>query len=162
MREPDLKHPRAPIAAWRCKVPPTRPDHMAHLAGWLVRGPFHPSWNHWCITLVHLRDISGVPPAKKRHESFTHEILFASLDPREPTPDPDVGGFVFLEPLDVVEQFGGLADAQAIQLLDMSVRLIVDGRASPDSDWRRFWKQCIANTVEHILTGGHHSKPGHA
>lgn len=83
--------------------------------------------------------------------------MILAFDPETP-PDPDNrggDGAKILTPLDLVHQFNGVTDEQAERLCEGAVRLIVDGRMSPDQDYRSLWKEIIRNTVEHTVLGGH-------
>lgn len=153
MREPDLKGHGT--AAWRVDISkPADPAQTATLASWLVTGPFHPLWNYWSISVIHLRDIPGVKPANKQYPEAEYEFMIVSLNPdRAPHPDRPNETFHHLTPIDVAEHFHGLTDDQAKELCELAVRSIVGGLASPDQDWRAWWKKCIKNTVEHIRTG---------
>lgn len=153
MREPDLKN--LVNAAWRVDISkPERTEQIATIASWLVTGPFHPAWNYWCVIVCRLRDIPGVKPANKQYPEAEYEFMIVSLNPEhQPDPDHPATTFQYLTPIDVVEQFHGLTDDQAKGLCELAARVIVDGRASPDQDWRAWWKKCIKNTVEHIRTG---------
>lgn len=106
------------------------------------------------ISVIHLRDIEGAKPANKQYPEAEYEFLIVSLNPdHQPDPDNAAATFRHLTPIDVAEQFHGLTDEQAKELCELAVRTIVDGVASPDQDWRAWWKDCIRNTVEHIKTG---------
>lgn len=61
----------------------------------------------------------------------------------------------FLEPIDVMEQFIVANDAVAAELLELAVRCIVDGQASPDQDWRRWWADAVKATAQHFNDGTH-------
>ena len=153
MRDPDYKGNGT--AAWRVDISnPMTAGQTATLSSWLVTGPFHPAWNHWAISVIHLREIEGTKPANKQYPEAEYEFLIVSLNPdHQPDPDNPTETFHYLTPIDVVEHFHGLNDVQAEELCELCVRAIVDGRASPDQDWRPWWKACIKNTVEHIRTG---------
>ena len=78
MREPDVIGNVA--RAWRVPKPPDAPkDQDATVAAWLIEGPFHPAWQHWLMSVVHLREIPGVKPAVKRYPEAAYEFLIASL-----------------------------------------------------------------------------------
>lgn len=150
MRAPDL-HNR--WSAWRLPVKPTTKPH-ASLGLWVVHCPgVHVAWSYWAVSLVHLRPLEGAPPAALSYPDAEYEITSIALDPAH---EPDVdgnAGLRFLMPVDVSEQFHGCTDAQAVQLLDLFIRTIVDGRLAPDSDFRSQWKRSLWATLEHITTG---------
>ncbi len=149
---------------WRVRLPPVgqrfRPDWDATVGCFIVHVPgAHIAWDHWFVSVVHLRPIEGVKPAFVRAAGLTHEFVIASIDPDSPLPPPVVSGPNwgprFLTPLDVVEQFTTANDAVADEILELAVLAIVGGQASPDSDWRAWWKDSIARTAQHFADGTH-------
>lgn len=144
--------------AWKVSIPPGSPsDWSATVASYLVNVVgAHPFWTWWAVSVVSLRQIEGVAPAHKSYPEAEYEFLIVTINPEHP-PDPDaVGdGYRFLMPPDVVEQFHGLNDEEVAKLCMMSASIIVQGKASPDQDWRSWWKAAIPNTVKHIALGGH-------
>lgn len=155
MRSPDLT---GRGSAWRISTAAV-PQWSPTIDAWLVHVPgAHPFWSHWVISVVHLRDVPGTPPAKKHYPEAEYEFLIGALDPDRPLPDPDdpaVGSVRVLMPIDVVEQFGGVSDEDAKTICEGAVRVVLDGSLSPDQDYRSHWKRLIKNTVEHIAVGGH-------
>lgn len=147
--------------AWKLSVESDKPDHDASIASWLVNVPgAHPFWSHWLVGMCSLRDIPGVPPAKRSYPEAEFEFLIASIDPSEmPSPMPEVGkacgGFPLLSPFDVVFQFHGVIDADAGRICELAVRAMCDGRLSPDQDFRSAWEATLTKTVEHFRTGKH-------
>ena len=150
--------------AWRLELPPLgargRPDLDGTVACYIVRVPgAHAFWDHWNMSVVHLRPIPGVKAATRHRPDVTHELIIGSLDPEEPLPAALVADGTFrlhiLRPLDVVEQFTVRDDAIADRLLELAVRAVVDGFASPDQDWRIWWGQAIHSTAAHFADGTH-------
>ena len=140
----------------------------AAISEWIVNGPFHPFWSWWYVACVHLRPIEGAPKPHLRYPEAGYEFCIRSLNPepddgRPETPDIDLleagdpvrGLPGFLIPADVVVQFHGVTDEQARDITELAVRHIVDGRASPDSDFARWWESSIQKTVEHVRAGLH-------
>jgi hypothetical protein len=149
-RPPDLEG-MAGRKAWRVRTgePPTG------LAGFVVQVPgAHAWWDKWFVSMIHLRDVAGMAPAKKQFSEATHEFLILALNPEFPV-DLDHPSAHYLTPVDVVEQFGGVTDDDAISICEGAVIAILRGVASPDQDYRAAWKALIKNTVEHIALGGH-------
>ena len=164
MRDPDKQ--QGPTRAWLiAKSAVTRPDQEATIAGWLVNGPFHPLWQWWMLSIVHLRDLPGVPPAQKRYPEAEYEFMIVSLNPEKGVPDIDelerTGTWgdpekpPFLTPIDVTEQFHGITDAQAHEIAEKAVNAILDGWISPDQDFRSSWSRVIASTIDHYRRGVH-------
>lgn len=150
--------------AWRVTLPPVgerrRRDEEGTVGMFIVQASgAHPLWDHWFVTLIHLRPIEGVKPAHIRQEGATHEFMIASADPTAPLPGLVIDGPEWrprwLTPIDVVEQFAATDDVVADRILELAVRAIVDGVASPDQDWRPWWKNAIATTAEHYHSGIH-------
>jgi hypothetical protein len=105
---------------------------------------------------ISLREIPGVEPASKHYPQAEYEMTIYSVNPEEmPNPDPDRPPFPHLLPLDVVEQFHGVTEAQVERLAVWCVRAVVDGVLSPDQDFRSEWRRTIQVTVQHLREGCH-------
>jgi len=159
MRPPDLD---GRAQAWILKSDRTDPRWQkawdAGLAHYLVHCTWsHPFWSWYSISLVHLRPMGGVKAAHKHYPEAEYEIQIFSIDPRHPDPDPDkpLDGYCLLYPLDLVHQFHGITDSQAVQVCHHVVETIVSGRVAPDVDFHRFWIQAINETVKHYREGKH-------
>jgi hypothetical protein len=141
MRAADYQHPSGEWRAWKCE--PT-PDAPACLALYLLFCPgAHAAWSWWQLSLCHLRDLAGLPPASKQFPEATHEILILSINPEAcPLPDPDSPPWPYLTPFDLVEQVM-TNDENGKQILARMVETIMTGRVSPDVDFRRYWQQFI-------------------
>jgi hypothetical protein len=153
VRDPDFRG--VGTQAWRSRLQSDAPEHQAHLAGWVINGPFHPFWSYWVLGVVSLAEMPGVAPPNKVYPEAEYEIMIVSCDPEHPTPDPDEAGWVTLSPADLVYQFDGVTDEQAIEIAELMVRQIVAGEMSPDSDYRAEWKRRLDTTVEHYKEGKH-------
>jgi hypothetical protein len=127
------------------------PQQEATLSTWLVNCPFrHPFWEWWTVTVVHLRDVEGLPSAERAYPEAEYEFQIRTLDPEEsPTPDPDLvdEGWEYLDPPDVIEQFHGIGDHQAQALCSMAIQEILNGRVSPDVNFRGEWNRIIREKV---------------
>lgn len=149
-------------SAWRVTLPPVgqrrRPDEdgtvdlfLLHIIG------AHPLWDHWLASVIHLRPIAGVKPPHIRVSGATHELLIVALDPTEPLPGLDgaAPGWQprYLTPIDVVEQFQVADDAIAAEILELAVRAMVDGAASPDQDWRSWWRASLGQIARQFSDG---------
>jgi hypothetical protein len=163
MRPPDMQNV---AKAWKMTFPKEDPEtgrRDGSVGAYLVEGPFHPMWNRWVMLAVHLRGGPGLPEPKLHFPEATHEFIILSLDPlKSDAVDPDhpPKSLPFMTPLDAVVQFTAASDAQAVQVLEAAVQAVVDGHASPDQDFRGFWKTCIPNTVD-CLNGKHGHPAGH-
>jgi hypothetical protein len=129
----------------------------ACLAGWLVDRPgAHPWWHNYIVAVVHLRDVPGVGAAKKQYPEAAYEFQIVTVNPEEcPVPDPDAGHWPFLIPPDVIHQFHGVKDEDAVRICELAVSAIADGLLSPDSDFRSAWKASLETTVRHFVDGRH-------
>lgn len=127
------------------------------LTTWLVNGPYHPWWSWWHVSVIHLGDLPGIPPAVLRYPEAEYEFSIYSIDsPPRGLVTPDVGRIrggdptargLFLHPADVEYQFHGVTDAQAVEVCDQAVSAIVTGR-SCDRDYRRWWGDFVGLLVE--------------
>jgi hypothetical protein len=159
MREPDVKGPYG--RAWFIRdKDPKFVDHQACLGSWLVNVPgAHPFWEYWLVTIVHLRDIPGQSkPATKKYPEAEFEFGIHSIDPAivpEPDPDNALEGYPLLNPPDVIEQFHGISDRDALRVAEGGISAMIHGRISPDQDFRPMWNRLITGTVEHFRSGAH-------
>lgn len=154
MREPDATGRTG--KAWQMSKRVDGPkDWEASIASWVVEANgFHPLWNRWVVSAIHLRPIEGVKPASLQFETATHEFVIAAIDP-ESEFDVDRPPFMFLMPLDLTHQVGGIDDAQAARIVSLMVRTILDGNMSPDQDFRSLWESLLDNTARHMAEGKH-------
>jgi hypothetical protein len=163
MREPDQKG--AAAEAWI--IDASRwPPAPAFLGAWLVKGmtpgeiqihpdlpaitprsAFHAAWDTWMLQVYHLRPVDGLPPAKLHYPTAEFELVTMALDPSQGPFDPDTlpENVPYMTPLDLVKQFDGCTDQQAVRLLGLMVKEICAGRMSPDFDYREAWNRTIDN-----------------
>lgn len=160
--------------AWRVRledVKPRTPQLAAQLrctvASWIVQGPWHPFWDHWTLYVVSLQDEPGLGPAHRHYEEAEYEFAIWSLQPPDNSRvgirgDPSVEdleatgqGLPMLTPADVITQFHGVTRDKAADIARATVQMIIQGGASPDQDWRAWWKVCIENTVRHARGEAH-------
>lgn len=159
--------------AWKVNVGPATLDDRQRLLSssgtsldsYVVTGPWHPFWDHWLVYLVSLKDIPGIDPPKKSYPEAEYELAIWSLQApdgqrsgmKASLADIEAGrkGFAILTPPDAVNQFHGLTPDEANSVLRLVVTAIVGGRASPDSDWRNWWRVYIENTVRHARGEAH-------
>ncbi|SRR6266568_118144 len=114
----------------------------AALGGWLIEAiEAHPLWNYHLATLIHLRDIPGVPPANKKRPGATHQFVMLALNP-DTENQIDLEDASTLHPLrdpDVVDELVIPHDERAIEVVKLAVQNCVDGVLIPDSDYRAEW-----------------------
>jgi len=154
--------------AWRLDGTTHRPNWPASLDLYLVHCPAaHPLWSWYVVSGCSLADLPGVPPARKHYPEAEWEVSIFALNPEHDGdlmvwlrgPASATLAWRHLEPVNVVEQFHGVDRDGANRILGFMARAIVNGTISPDSDAREAWKGTIANTVEHMTTGGHPNWP---
>lgn len=130
------------------------------LGCWILTVPgAHPLWHSYLLSIIHLRDVPGFPPAKKKYPEAEYEVILFALDPDEDLPDPDdVKNFhpVILTPPNLVEQIHGITDEQVVSIAEKLCRAFIDGIASPDTDFLSHTQNLLKNTVEHFTVGHHH------
>jgi hypothetical protein len=147
LREPDI--PGQAGKGWKVKVQP--PQDETTLSAYLVSVyGAHPIWNWWLISFIHLRDIPGMPAAKKDYPEATYELLILTINPKSCPPDPDNPNYEYLVPVDVQIQFHGLEDEDVKELCKQAVTAIVDGCISPDQDYRFAWRELIKHKVQEL------------
>jgi len=144
LREPDIAGSHG--KAWKLKVKPPQ-DKTTLNAYVLSCYGAHAFWNWWVVSIIHLHDVEGMPAAVKNYPEATHEFLILTINPESCPPDPDNLEVAYLMPPDAALQFDGLTDEQAAKFVDEAVCAIVDGRISPDQDYRSAWEQAIAHWV---------------
>jgi hypothetical protein len=76
--------------------------------------------------------------------------MFAALNPESKLPNLDEVNFDWLTPIDVIEQVELLDDARAYDVLELAVRMMVNGVASPDQDWRPWWHEMFRDTAQRL------------
>ena len=137
----------------------------ACLASFYVHRPGAAIWTWWQMSVVHLRDVEGAEPPVRTLPGATHEFVFAALDTfggsgvnpdvRPPNVDAPVE-MRYMTPIDFVGQFAGLADAQALSVLSLTVRAVCEGVVpAPDSDRQTWWGNLMMGTVMHAMQGHH-------
>lgn len=143
--------------AWRSKREAGEPS--TSVAAWLLYCPgAHPFWSYWWIMLVHLRPVEGAPPAVIATPGAQWEVICAAQNPEHPEPNADdaKGTLRYLTPFDWVVQFGDVKDdTKAIEVVEAAVHAIMSGQTSPDSDFRRYWKNAIPATARCHATHKH-------
>lgn len=110
----------------------------AQVASWIARAPYaHPFWHSYWISCVNLRDFQGVPPAVITLPGATHEVMVFALDPKHETTVDDFPHR--LTPVNFVGQFIEPSDEAAAARIRQTVQDVIDGRLSPDTDFRYEW-----------------------
>lgn len=127
---------------------------------------------------IHLRDVPGVPPARKELPHFTHELVLWTISPDEhhqgyltPLPWPT------LQPHSISVQYECDDDDQAMEVLQQMAWGMVNALVPADvqayvpalgamrtiGQLRTAWTDAVRSTAEHARTGGTHDLGhGHA
>ena len=113
---------------------------------WLITGPFHPVWNQWIVSLIHLRDGENEQlPAQRKNPNLTHQLIIASINPDTPaTADSPIEEIGLLTPHDLAHQFQAENDAAALERVEQCLELVKQEKLSPDSDYRKTWQRHLA------------------
>jgi hypothetical protein len=128
---------RADLAAVARRRPGGPPPELT-VASWILSAPYaHPIWHSYTIGAVSLRDLPGVPPARIHLAGATHEVMVYALNPdfRRAVNAPAH----LLQPSNFHGQWIAESDAGATRFIEETVQLVIDGRLSPDTDFRRNW-----------------------
>jgi len=139
------------------------PAQSGTVSAWLLVCPGQAAgWTHYIAAVVHLRPIDGAQPAYVRWPAATHEVLLYALDPgRNPSPT-DPSSWCPLLPLNVCEQLELPSDAAAVQLLELSVAAVLDGRLwaePPLSGQAEPWQTTLLQTAAHLRGEPHGLAP---
>lgn len=109
------------------------------LAAWIVHAPsYHVAWHSYLISVVHLRNLPGLPKVVKYDERATHEVGVLALAPEQPPLTPG-GPIKYLTPPNYMEQFLAVDDDAAVAHVLRAVVDICNGDLSPDTDFRADW-----------------------
>lgn len=161
---------REGVAGWAEHVPlldPADPRGAMTVIQWLIRAPgYHPVWTYYLAFVVRLDEHPKFPPPRLHFEGATHEFLVTALHPdHEPYDVTKMQGYEvtgdlpWLSPPSVCVQFEA-TDAEMLELCELAVRAVVDGRMNPEPPgltephWDR-WKTALVKTLAHIRREEH-------
>jgi hypothetical protein len=132
--------------------PPT-PDQAATLRTFFLDCPGQsPAWQHYLLSIIHLRPIEGVREAVIRFPGATHEVLIVALDPSKKPTATKRRSWSFLWPTNLEQQVQLDNDDQAHALLLDCARAVVDGRLwaePPLSGQVEPWRTVLIKTAAH-------------
>lgn len=176
-RPPDRTNRAGTIRVWNLPKPPpgTGPlDWQLGLRAWFVEadeGVLDVGFTKWYVGAVTLRDIEGVPPAKRHYPEAAYELDCWTIDPRKDvtvdlydhrieTGDPGGITNILLTPPDIIFQWHGTDDAKAELVAESFVEAILAGISPSRPSWQpdallfdARWRNRLTSTVEHFTTG---------
>lgn len=102
----------------------------------LHRPDAHPIWSTYALFIVHLRgEVNDEAPHLEFPDS-SHELMCVALDPSKPVKISPIEIHPLIPP-NIIHQFRGLTDEQALLVFSSFVRQLADRSMSPDTDFRR-------------------------
>lgn len=105
---------------------------------WYVRAPWsHPMWSNYMIVCLALREVEGMPPLHVYLKGATHEIDVVALDPDHQVDLEDRARM--LTPINFMGQFIAESDEAARLRVEASVKEVINGILSPDTDFMSMW-----------------------
>jgi hypothetical protein len=151
---------------------PALPGSETTVALWLLTGRWHPLWQQFALSVVHLRETPTGPQPNRHFPGATHELMVAALNPKErpvghlhSAETFAAGGFAavggWLTPIDVVHQFEA-TDAEMVQLAKSCAGGCLYGVLNPSTDdareaLREQWLGTCVRTLAH-LRGEEHAR----
>lgn len=145
--------------AWRCDLAALRTklnvpaEEDGTVSAWVVEAPWaHPAWHSYAITLVHLRPHPKFNGQTKFYlAGATHEFWLYAMDPAAKRADA-IGGEEsssrhWLTPINFAAQIIAESDDAASARIEDAIRLIVDGKLSPDSDFTSAWAKMFGDNM---------------
>lgn len=118
---------------------------------YLVYAPGHSvAWDHYLISVVHLREHKGIARATKRFPQATHEMIQYALDPAQNPVPENCKSLVHLIPINVVWQFVA-TDDEAIKLCFLLAAAAADGRMYMEPEGINGAKEHWATVMKLIL-----------
>lgn len=135
------------------------PSAPATVTVWFIEAPGQsPTWSHYLLSVVHLREVVGVPAAVVNVPGATHEVMLFALDPGQ-NPEPGrAESWSPLFPLNVVLQLELPNDAAAAELCGLAAQAVVDGllwAEPPMSGQREPWRSSLLKTAAHLRGEAH-------
>lgn len=141
------------------KGKPERPDWEATLGKWFLHCPGQsPAWDCYGLSMIHLREIKGVPPAIIRLPHATHEILLMAYDPDANPVATDVRTWRKLTPINLMEQVQLPSDDAARELLASCALEVIRGNLwaePPLSGQVEPWRTVLIKTSAHARSEVH-------
>lgn len=136
-----------------------KPDFQGTVAGWFLDCPGQsPAWRHYGLSVISLRDIPGVKPARIDKPGATHEVMLVAYDPKA-NPDPlEPDSWLMLTPMNFAGQICLPSDEHAKSMLYSLAQGVIHGilwAEPPLSGQREPWARQLELCEEHAA--GKHS-----
>jgi hypothetical protein len=135
------------------RLPEDAAEATGTLGAWLIQAPGQAAaWEHYMVSVVHLRPIPGTPPPRKSYPEAAYELLLVALDPSREPNEHDPASRVLLRPINAHVQFHGVDDAEAVHILELAAKAVCDGvlPAEPaDRRQKQFWTTMVKRTAHH-------------
>jgi len=153
--KPDLEGPHG--KAWKMddqllykRHPNSSLAKETTVCGYIVEAVWaHPLWKYYSVNCVSLKNIPGLSPAIIRMPGATHEIMVYALNPNYV---PTIDDFIhILHPCNFAGQWYAASDEIAAQKVEETVKEIINGGLSPDTDFIRDW---VKRFGDHCLKKG--------
>lgn len=124
----------------------TLTDRKALLHAWRIRAPWaHPVWYDYSLSLIHLRDLPGMGPAKLNLPGATHEFHLYALD-LDNQVDLSYPPKCLL-PANFGAQFIAEDDEMAERRMEETIKEVCDGYLSPDTDYLSHWVERFGSNL---------------
>ena len=141
----------------RMPKPPPKKDWEASLSTWILVCPGQsPAWDHYMLSLIHLRSIEGVRPAIIREPLATHEVIVLALEGKPVITKPRT--WRTLSPANVMEQIELPSDDLAVVLCAEAAQAVVNGILPAEpmlSGQREPWRTSMVKTAAHLRGEDH-------
>lgn len=114
----------------------------AGVATWLIEaGWAHPVWHSYILSVCHLRPLAADPKPILYLPDASHELILLALQPDQPRQKmfTDRTAIYPLVPPNFCAQISERSDVRAFQRARFAAVDVVEGRLSPDTDFRHDW-----------------------
>lgn len=133
---------------------PGTPAQAATVAMWFLHCPGQSlAWDRYALSVVHLRMLPGVPPARILVPCATHEVLLVAYHPQADPQPTDPESWRILTPVNVHEQIELPSDEDAADLLRHAAQAVVDGvlpATPPLSGQVEPWRTALIKSAAHL------------
>jgi hypothetical protein len=140
-------------------------DHSnATVASWFLDCPGQsPLWQHYVLSIIHLRAEEGLPEPVIHVPHATHEVWLYALDPTQHPSLKITSSRVPMTPFNFVDQVQLPDDEAAVVMIESAVQAITMGilwAEPPLSGQLEPWRTAMIQTAAH-LRGEAHGSPHH-